>query len=137
MAEWLDLLTDSKAIRAVYGDELPTLEGVDLLDLRLHRDGPRLLLKFDLAKFPRVPPRKWVAQGLNVVRVELSMFSLNEVAISGFSRRPVVDIILRKNGDDIELVIDDEAVRVKARAEFAVLGSMEAFLSGDLPPSRQ
>ncbi|MFB7875157.1 Imm50 family immunity protein [Nocardia sp. NPDC056064] len=77
---WVDLLDDSRGIRAIFGNELPSFQGSALHSARLHRDGPTLKLVCDTRNFPSRPPRKWL--GANTARIELWFTGVESVRIA-------------------------------------------------------
>jgi hypothetical protein len=127
VSSWLDILDDDRALRAVYRGEVPTLQGIDLHEIRLHRDGPSLSLRFDLADYPGNPPKKWRSQNLNTVQVELTFGPLRSVLIDRFSLRPIVNLSLIKESDLIDVLIDSDQVKISALAECVMLRSMTAY----------
>ena len=81
---WVDLILDSRSIRAIFCDMDPSLDSVDLLEVRLDRQGGSLFLNLDLADYPAVPPKKWLAQKANTVQIELELSSILTVSIAGW-----------------------------------------------------
>jgi len=51
---WTKLLVDAKAIDAIYS-AAPSLLEARLHEVRLHQDGPRASLRFDLKDYPQQP----------------------------------------------------------------------------------
>lgn len=89
---WLPLVDDTTFLRSLYGDEGPPLTGVEMHELVMHRDGPSVTLRFDLASFATSPPAKW--QGANVVQVELALFVVTRVSVNGLGTSNVGDLEL-------------------------------------------
>lgn len=84
MSHWFELLVNSQSIKSIYGDETPSLKNVDVHSLLLHRDGPKLSMKFNLNEYPSSPPKKWNAQEFNTVQIVLSFLDLKSVEMSGW-----------------------------------------------------
>lgn len=118
MANWLELLDNPKSLIAIYGDEVPRLDGIELEELRLERGW--LSLRFDLPDYPSKPPEKWRKKGANTVQVELNFVPLRDVDISrwGVSRRADlslvwdVGIVVAARGSEVELTATSDSVSV-------------------------
>lgn len=124
---WVDLLLDSRGIRAVFGDLDPALDSVDLHEVRLDRQGGSLLLSLDLADYPAVPPRKWVAQEANTVRVELELSPILAVTIAGWGTELGAHLEIVRNAEgQIELTCRD-VPRMSVTAEWLTLRKVAAY----------
>ncbi|WP_179107061.1 Imm50 family immunity protein [Variovorax sp. KK3] len=131
MTHWTDLLVDAAPVRAIYGSSPPLLEGVDLHEMSLHRDGPRLLLRFDLHGFPDHPPAKWSASGLNRVQMRLLAVGVENLQISGFSSNMRMDLRIVKEGPLVRLCGQNEHAKFGLRTEFVMVDGISAYRQGD------
>lgn len=127
---WTDHVYRTTGLVKVYGGEVPPLRGAHLHSVDLHRDGPTLSLRFNLADYPADPPRKWAAQGFNRVQVELAATGIGSCSLDGFGTDPVVDIDLERGDGGLVVSVDSDDVRVRAVGESAYLASMSAYLEG-------
>lgn len=101
---WHELAENPKAMAQLY-KTVPSLEGLELHELLLHRDGPRLTLKADLACFPDAPPDRWMKDGYSKASIQLDFWGIKSVNISGWSTNTMVDIqIERINNGEISIV---------------------------------
>jgi hypothetical protein len=129
---WLALVDGGRAIEAVFGAEAPALDGVSMHELALHRDGPSLTLRFDLARFPAAPPAKWRAQEANTAQVRLVLFGLGSVSIEGFTTTVIGDLALTaRAAGGVELDFRAPGCRVKATATWARIGAVTAYQRAD------
>lgn len=126
MSSWIDLLYKPDGIRAIYGADLPTLRSVDLHEFSLHRDGPVATLRFDLAEFPRMPPKKWADQGFNVVQVQLSLGGVQRLTVVGWETNVTIDIDVERRGDVISLGTMNGPVGMKIEARSLILSRLSA-----------
>jgi hypothetical protein len=124
---WLDSLVDARPVRAIFGSAIPSLTQVALHEVRLHRDGPRVLLRFDLADFPAEPPRKWVAQRANVVQLELSLIGIESFILSGWSSEPTVDLSISSDGGLVRVAASGGPITLGVDAESAVVTAISAY----------
>ncbi|RKN22114.1 hypothetical protein D7147_05175 [Micromonospora musae] len=127
MSGWVDLLSESHGIRAIYGEDLPALTSVDLHELVLHRDGPRATLRFDLSQFPKSPPKKWADQGFNVVQVQLTLEDVLHLTIAGWTTRAVLDINVEPTGKVLSLRANNGPVGISIDARWLVLSHLSAY----------
>ncbi len=125
-ATWLEVVNDSRGVYSIYGDEAPSLRAVSLHELVVHRDGPRATLRFDLPEFPAVPPKKWAAQGFNVVQVELMFAGVRSINMEGWTSASVVDLSIRQEGDDA-VGSSTGDTRLHVAAQSAVITSLSAY----------
>lgn len=126
---WVDLLLDSRSIRAIFGDLDPALDLVDLHEVRLDRQGGSLFLNLDLADYPAVPPKKWVVQEANTVQVELEFSSVLSVTIEGWGTATGSHLEIARNAEgQIELMCRD-VPRIRATAEWLTLRRIGAYRS--------
>ena len=128
MENWLTLLVDPLPIRSIYGDFVPTLRSVNLHEVIIHRDGPKVVLRFDLADFPEFPPKKWNASKFNTVQVCLLMIGVKKLFISGFDRTCILDISIHKDDNDINLSAISDNVQISIISSFATIDKVSAYL---------
>jgi hypothetical protein len=126
---WVDLLLDSRAIRSIFGDLVPTLDLVALHEVRLDRQAASLFLRFDLAEYPAVPPKKWVAQEANTVQVEIQFFEVRGVTIDGWGVERDSHIEILRNGEGLIEVTCGAIPTIAATAEFVALRKISAYKS--------
>lgn len=129
MNNWLDFIEDATSVIAIYGDNLPTLEGVDLHEVSLHRDGPRVHLRFDLPVFPGQPPKKWSAANFNRVQLRLIAVGVQDLQISGLQSTCVLDLKITKETKMIRLHADNGQMKIDICAEHFIVDSISAYRS--------
>ena len=99
---WIECVGNRKPIETLYSKP-PSLNGVRVLEVTLHQDGPRVSLRVDLNEFPDRPPRKWTAGGFNRVQLILVLIEVRSLSIQGWSLNNVVDAILERTSDGVVL----------------------------------
>lgn len=127
MTNWTDFLTDADGLRAIFGDELPTLNQVDLHEVIMHRDGPRVVLRFDLSEFPINPPKKWVQAGYSCVQLKLVAVGIREFFVEGWCSECKCNIVIGSRGKSVELCVESEFVKIKIVADFLVFDGVSAY----------
>lgn len=127
MNDWLDELVNAAPVRAIYGEVTPMLEGIDLHEVTLHRDGPSVLLRFDLHQFPEQPPKKWAMAGFNRVQLKLVADGVHKLDITGLQRKCVMDISILKTGDLIFLSADNGEMKIRIVAEHLLINQISAY----------
>jgi hypothetical protein len=91
--KWYELAENPRAISELYND-VPSLQGVDVKEVILHRDGPRMSLKANLPRFPEPPPARWQLRGYNTAQIQLDCWVLESIQIAQWSTNNLVDIHL-------------------------------------------
>lgn len=123
MTDWTDLLDDPRAIRAIFGDAAPSLDRIELHEVVLHRNGPRAILRFDLAEFPSDPPKKWLERGCNTLQVRLQAIGVLAVEVHGLITSPVIDLEIRREGEAIRVTGTTEGMSVDITTEWLAIPS--------------
>lgn len=131
MTTWLDALDDPQGIRAIYGDDVPSLTAVPIHEVCLHRDGPRVVLRFDLPRYPTDPPQKWTAQGFNTVQVQLMLVDILELSLDGWSNESVVDLSLERDDKGVTVATLAGSARCHVRARAAFVTSISAYQNAE------
>lgn len=129
MTIWADFLTDSAALYAIYGDELPALSQIDLHEILLHRDGARVSFRFDLPDFPKAPPKKWKESGFNRVQLKLLVVGIRDVSIKGWPPEGNCNFVIFSNGQSISLKVEDGGLSVHLDADYLCLDGVSAYRS--------
>lgn len=124
---WTDLVLDAAPVRAIYGPKPPRLYAIDLHEITLHRDGPRVLLRFDLRDFPEHPPQKWTVAGFNRVQMRLLASGVRELQIDGLQPKTQVDLSIKQEGPLIRLHADNGVVRLDLAAQAVIVESISAY----------
>ena len=127
MADWLDLVVDARAIRAVYGEHTPDLSGIAVVDLVAQPDGRRVQVRFDLAEFPAIPPAKWVAAKNNTVQLTLSFESTEQVRFTGPITDDAADLVLTRENAGIAGELTAPSFSLTVRSEWLVLRKLAAY----------
>jgi hypothetical protein len=130
---WTEFLTDSRPIRAIYGDGLPSLRNLALHELSRHRDGPHVTLSADLQEFPASPPRKWREQRFNTVNIKLTFESVTSVNIFGIDSDSQVSVEVSRENEQIHAVTGSYSTTVfDIWCDYLTLSSISAYQA--LPP---
>lgn len=127
MTFWTDLLTESKQIQAIFGEDIPPLTKVDLHEVILHRDGPLVTVRFDLATYPKAPPKKWDANQYNCVQVRLMLVGVLTVQIMGWATSCVADVDLVKETSNVKFITRSGPTMIEIVANHAVIESVSAY----------
>ncbi|WP_086820110.1 Imm50 family immunity protein [Allokutzneria sp. NRRL B-24872] len=81
---WLDHVGERrKMVDKVYSAP-PSLTDVDLFQVDVDREGPRIDMRFDLATFADNPLTEWVADGRNRIQLKLTFSFVRDLVIRGF-----------------------------------------------------
>lgn len=127
MTTWLDVLNDDRGVRAIYGDKTPSLGSVEIHEISMRNEGPRVMFRFDLADYPEDPPKKWADQGFNVVQVQLMLVGTLDFSLQGWSHETVIDLSLEKEGKMVRVSGFTESIRMSITSEAALITSMAAY----------
>jgi Immunity protein 50 len=71
---WLSLVEEVEGVRAIYGNESPDLQKINLHEIKIvNGEEIGCNLRFDLNKLPKTLPEKWIAKGVNTVQLDISL----------------------------------------------------------------
>ncbi len=125
---WLDLVDRAQALQAIFGPAVPALEGVSLHEVGLHRDGPSLTLRFDLAAYPDPAPPKWRAAAHNTVQVRLVLAGVTAVEVDGFATTLQGDLTLVRAPDgQVVVSFAAEGCAIRCTARFPRIDAVTAY----------
>jgi hypothetical protein len=125
--DWIDLVGSAEFLRKLF-PTAPSLHGVRVLEVDLHQDGPRALVRFDLNEFPEQPPAKWRQSHANKVQVRIMGIGVRELEVRGWSTNNIVDIeIGPADPDGFRLVAEGAGFHFSGVFENLVLDSVSAY----------
>jgi Immunity protein 50 len=127
MSGWLDALLDPRPIAAIFGADVPSLAGASLHELRFHRDGPLVALRFDLSGYPAAPPSKWAADHANTVQLELTLIGIESVHLTNWATTITADLSLTTTDGLVHLRTTNSPVTLAIDAESAVVTSISGY----------
>lgn len=127
MKNWLELVTNPDPIRAIFGSEIPTLDDIDLHEIILHHDGPKVILRFDLKDFPKQPPKKWLAGQFNKVQLKIQAFGLQNLKLDGFQNRCIVDLTVFEDKGIIHLGYESAGSSLALEAVALIVDGITAY----------
>ncbi|ENX3944729.1 Imm50 family immunity protein [Photobacterium damselae] len=129
---WTKYLLDSNKIKAIFGDKIPSIEAIDLHEVLLNRDGPKVTFRFDLSDYPENPPKKWQAAGFNCVQVQLVALSVHDLQINGFSSKYKCGMSISSDEKQIVSVkIDKNDLKIYLKAEHLFIDSISAYVNSN------
>lgn len=127
MKYWMELLVDARSIQTIYGENVPTLDGIDLHEVVLKRDGPSVLVRFDLNCFPMHPPKKWEMGCFNRVQLTLLGLGVRELTIKGLQTECSLDLHVAEEGAGVRLFADNGRVSIDILTDRLLIDRISAY----------
>ncbi len=124
---WTESVLDATSVKAIYGSRTPTLDGIVLHEIVLHRDGPKVQLRFDLKEFPEHPPEKWLSGRFNRVQLRLMAMGVKASRIDGLCASMTLDLHFEKKGESLRLHADNGRVRFELTADVVIVNEISAY----------
>lgn len=124
---WIDVLDHNQFLRSLFPSSDPPLDAVRLHEIKLHQDGPTVILRFDLNEYPAVPPTKWRAAMSNTVQVCVAGITVRELAIRGWTCNNIGRLVFERGVDTIDVEFDAGGCRVAATFEHVWVNSVTAY----------
>ncbi len=127
MQSWLNSLIDDAAIKAMYGQRIPSLDGIEFHEIALNREGQKVLLRFDLSDFPETVPKKWISLGYNVVQLRLLAFGIRQFDISGPIPEGYVNLVISRTRRTVKLHVDASGFELRIASDYLMVESVSAY----------
>jgi hypothetical protein len=124
---WLDCLVDASPIRAIFGDDIPSLRNVNLHQITLNRDGPSVLLRFDLIEFPTSPPKKWKTSGFNCVQLVLMLIGVQRLSIAGWNSNCRCDLTIFRENQYVIIRSETKEIAIDFLADNVTINNISAY----------
>ena len=129
---WHEFCENPGAITSLYGEIPRDLAQLELAELSIHRDGPRLTLSFLGLPYPERPPSRWVAQGFNAAGLRLVAFPLTAFELSGWSTsNPVQVTVAGQESGSKSVEIVGPHGRIAFRAGFLRIDAVTGYLRSE------
>ncbi len=100
---------------------------VDLHEVMLHRDGPSVRLRFDLAVVPDPLPARWDKEA-NRTQVRLACFGVRDFALTGFDTLIAGQLAARRVDDAWEVTFTASGVVLRMQALLLRVESLSGYL---------
>lgn len=126
-ADWVDNLTDRRAVDAVFTDGPPSIDRIDLHAFQVDRDGPVLIVRFDLDDFPANPPAKWRAGGYNVAQLTLRLAGLESFSAQGVAARLIGRLGVTREIGGVGLGFEGDPLSFSAQGKWLLVDALKGY----------
>ncbi len=124
---WIKLLENPQGITGIFPDG-PSLTGCDIMEVICHRDGPRVIVAFDLPDYPSAPPKRWRRDDANTVQLRLQLMDVSRVELTQWTGSNLADITLIRTQDgNVEFRAQNMSVGVLVVSRFLRLDRISAY----------
>jgi hypothetical protein len=124
---WTDCIGNKKPIENLYSVP-PSLNGVRVLEVSLHQDGPFVSIRINLNEFPDAPPKEWVANGFNRVQITLMFIEVEDLKIRGWSSNNIVDVVIERRSDRVSVIMRGQGTEIEGVFSFVEVEKVSAYL---------
>lgn len=126
---WVEVLVNPITIQSIYGDLVPSLAGVDIHELRLHRDASRATIRFDLKDFPGDPPVKW--ESCNTVQLELRLIEIEDISIQSWGHNMIADLSIERISGDLVRFQSNPVPELSITAGWISVSKISAYINSE------
>jgi hypothetical protein len=125
---WISACHNPRALERFY-TSTDGLELIDLHEVVLQRDGPRLTLRFDVSRFPdrEVPPR-W-SPAANSLQVEVSFWGVTDLRLAGWSPGSRGVLAAATVGSAFQMTYNSAGVELRANFLSARIDGLSAYMN--------
>jgi len=97
---WHKRLMNPQAISSLF-EAVPVLNCVRIKKLIISEVGPQLSIHIDLPRFPDFPPEKWFGMAYNKVHIQLDLFEISSLRISGWGVTNIASVEISDDGNGL------------------------------------
>jgi hypothetical protein len=129
---WIKLIENQEIIKAIYGEQIPSLDKVSLIEVRIvYGEDIQCYLRFDLKILPLKMPEKWTQNNVNTVQLDMALMSSDIVsfATSGGNLIGSIEIVSDNNSKIISFVVEGENIFV-IKSKWIHLRTVTGYLNG-------
>ena len=105
-----------QALISIFG-KIPKFEESELLDVRLKRDGPTLVIQLMTKENVENKPKRW--DKWDVIYVEISFFAIHNLTIKGLGTENIIDYF------EINTIEEEGLLKIKCKNQMLVECSFE------------
>jgi hypothetical protein len=135
MSNWIEILhsNNSKAIKSIFGENIPFLENAELIDFDFDFDlyCNNATLYLDLKEFPSEPPKKWGFRKYNSVQLYLKFYQISDFHLNGIIYDKDLSLSLRKEDDMIVAKHGDNINGFKIKSQYVFLNEIRGTFIGN------
>jgi len=113
---WFEILDGNRFIINLYV-KVPELKNVRIEGIKIHNEGRKVTIEFDMPFYAEIPPKRWMNLGFNSILVEVNFFDIHEINLQSIESKYRADIKIYK--DEIDLI------------NMKISGSLNAFIKAD------
>ena len=107
---WSDYIDNGRSVREIFGDEVPDLLELDMLQLVLDAAGG-VFVSLHVGTFPKIVPMRWLKKGFDSLQFRMT-FVVTDMEIKKAGKIGKVSIVLDRSRLHIAAV--DEAISLRA-----------------------
>jgi hypothetical protein len=124
---WYSACDNPQALTRLF-TSVGDVSDVEMHEAVLHRDGPRLQLRFDISSFPDRPSPRW-HPSYNTLQVQVSFWGLDDLRIEGWPTRITGRLSLDPAGEGLHVAFDAPGCSIAARCRLARIEHLSPYLS--------
>jgi len=111
-AIWSDYLRNGQAVRGAFGESIPELRGLELVQLVLNPVGD-IALTLDLGRLPDVVPSRWKDSGFDTLQLRMR-FAIGALAIRRNDVQGAWKVSVELEDNRLHVISDDGAFELTA-----------------------
>lgn len=124
--QWYEVVGRIDGLKALYGEDIPTLADVKMKEIVISGDGPIVFLKFDIAALPKILPVKWKSKGYDTVSIQLDLIEVTHLNLQDLDLSTRCAIHIRKVQDELAVSIVGKSVAT-ITCRWVYLNSISAY----------
>ena len=122
---WLDLTENPQAISSLF-QKTPSLSNIEIMSIKIDRDGPTLELTVALSEYPASPPARWLHANTAVLTVQL--VGLESIHMEGWAVENRATITVSKLDGHLEVLAQGSNLDLRCKCEWLRIAGVSAYL---------
>lgn len=127
---WFSYVEGTDFLEILFPRAAPSLDEIILHEISLRRDGPIIVVRFDLNEYAEVPPKKWVDNGFNRVNITLMAIAVSSVSLFGWDNELVSSIELSEMDEHKYVELKGTSLNARFRCLELRIDKVSGYLDG-------
>lgn len=123
---WYELARNPRSITHLY-DDVPPLKNMELIDLAINRDGPKLICKMDFPRFADHRPERW-ERACNTVHIQLDFWFIRDLKIDGFTTNHMLNFSIEKIENGLQIHANDHGCSMRFNCDSIYIQQVSGYI---------
>lgn len=124
--DWFELTENPKAITSLF-ERPPSLEAVEVMRIKIDRDGPTIELTLGLNEYPTSKPARWKQSDANAATLNLQLVGVTSIEHVGWSTTNNAAVNMQRIDSGLEVTAIGLTLRLRCHCSHARIAGISAY----------